>query len=319
MKTTRLYFTTDLHGSQTCFNKLCHAPDIYEVKTVLIGGDLTGKTIILGKKRADGVVLCDYLGQVYELKNENELSILRKNIELSGSYLYCAGEEEYQELQADEAKISALFQQLRLERVSKWMRALSQMCERDADLRVIVTGGNDDDMSVEKVLRETEGVTYSEEEIVEIDQHELVSCGYSNRTPWNCPRDVSEEELHQKIEDSCSHLRNAADAIFNFHCPPNDSQIDTCQKLDATFVPPKPIHESGQPVMFGAGSTAVRQAIEKYQPLLGLHGHIHEAAGSVRIGRTLCINPGSEYQNGTLRGVLVFLRGSKMDYQTTSG
>jgi len=65
---------------------------------------------------------------------------------------------------------------------------------------------------------------------------------------------------------------------------------------------------------------AVREAIEKYKPLLGLHGHIHESRGVVNIGRTLCINPGSEYGEGIIRGAIVDLAKDKvLSYQLTSG
>jgi Icc-related predicted phosphoesterase len=68
------------------------------------------------------------------------------------------------------------------------------------------------------------------------------------------------------------------------------------------------------------GSTAVRAAIEEHQPLLSLHGHIHESGGAVRIGRTLAINAGSEYGEGVLRGVLVTVGGGKvLRYQATTG
>src|ERR1700760_1547096 len=53
------------------------------------------------------------------------------------------------------------------------------------------------------------------------------------------------------------------------------------------------------------GSTAVRKIIEHYQPLLAVHGHIHESGGERRIGDTLCINPGSEANHGILRGYLI--------------
>jgi uncharacterized protein len=55
------------------------------------------------------------------------------------------------------------------------------------------------------------------------------------------------------------------------------------------------------------GSTAIRAAIKRYAPTLGVHGHIHESPGEARIGRTLCVNPGSEAQSGILRGYLVDL------------
>jgi len=73
-------------------------------------------------------------------------------------------------------------------------------------------------------------------------------------------------------------------------------------------------------VMFGAGSRSVRTAIEKTQPLLSLHGHIHESPGAVRIGKTLCINPGSEYGEGVLRGCILNLSAGQIDsYQLTAG
>jgi Icc-related predicted phosphoesterase len=51
----------------------------------------------------------------------------------------------------------------------------------------------------------------------------------------------------------------------------------------------------------------VRHFIERVQPLLTLHGHIHEAPGHVRIGRTLCINAGSEYAEGILKAAIINL------------
>ena len=74
------------------------------------------------------------------------------------------------------------------------------------------------------------------------------------------------------------------------------------------------------PILTSVGSTAVRSAIEKFQPLLGLHGHIHESKGSIKIGRTLCVNPGSEYSEGVLKGVMMNLdeKGVR-SFQFTSG
>jgi Icc-related predicted phosphoesterase len=73
--------------------------------------------------------------------------------------------------------------------------------------------------------------------------------------------------------------------------------------------------------MAPVGSTAVREAIERQRPLLGLHGHVHESAGVEKIGRTVCINPGSDYGDGILRGAIVELdrdRGVR-NWQLTQG
>ena len=63
--------------------------------------------------------------------------------------------------------------------------------------------------------------------------------------------------------------------------------------------------------MASVGSTAVRAAIERYQPMLGLHGHVHESPGTEKLGGTLCINPGSDYGDGVLRGAIVDLEAER--------
>jgi hypothetical protein len=152
------------------------------------------------------------------------------------------------------------------------------------------------------------------------DDHCMISVGYSTPTPWNTPREISDEQLGAYIEEMVKKVPDMNKAIFNFHDPPKDSTLDTCPMLDWTTDPPTPIVKAGQIVMHGAGSASVRQAIEKYQPVLGLHGHIHEAQGVVKIGRTTCVNPGSEYGEGILRGCLVNLVEGKIEgYQMTSG
>jgi Icc-related predicted phosphoesterase len=69
----------------------------------------------------------------------------------------------------------------------------------------------------------------------------------------------------------------------------------------------KIVARGGQVLMKPVGSSAVRAVIERVQPLLALHGHIHESPGHVRIGRTLCINAGSEYAEGILKAAIINL------------
>jgi Icc-related predicted phosphoesterase len=71
--------------------------------------------------------------------------------------------------------------------------------------------------------------------------------------------------------------------------------------------------------MIPVGSTAVREAIEHFQPMLTLHGHVHESAGATRIGRTLCVNPGSDYHTGRISGCLFQLRGPEAKHQFVTG
>jgi hypothetical protein len=51
----------------------------------------------------------------------------------------------------------------------------------------------------------------------------------------------------------------------------------------------------------------VRAAVLKYQPMLSVHGHIHESKGVKKLGRTLAMNPGSSYTDGVLQGAILDL------------
>ena len=127
-----------------------------------------------------------------------------------------------------------------------------------------------------------------------------------------------EEELASRLEKATSGLADPANSLFNFHCPPYDTQIDVAPKLDKELRPV--LTPGGEPEMAHVGSTAVRQMIEKLQPLAGLHGHIHESRGFSKIGKTVCFNPGSEYTTGVLRGLIINLSDKKLDnYVFTEG
>jgi Icc-related predicted phosphoesterase len=65
----------------------------------------------------------------------------------------------------------------------------------------------------------------------------------------------------------------------------------------------------------------VRDAIKQYEPVVGLHGHIHESRGAQRIGSTMCLNPGSDYSADLLRGAIVDFDadGRYIDFLLTAG
>jgi Icc-related predicted phosphoesterase len=98
-------------------------------------------------------------------------------------------------------------------------------------------------------------------------------------------------------------------AIAILHVPPFGSSLDSCPDLDKNL---KIITEGGQVVMKSAGSPAVKAFIEKVQPMLSLHGHIHESPGHVHNGRTLMINAGSEYAEGIMKAAIINLENGKV-------
>jgi len=318
--TTRLFFATDLHGSDLAFRKFLNAANAYKTKILVLGGDITGKFLVPIEKQTTGTYITTFLGRKEIVNSEKDLESLEKKIADSGSYSFRITSDELTKINSDPANISNLFRKQISERLREWLK-LCEEVKAKLGIEIYATGGNDDEYYVDEILQASKSIVNPATEPVQLnDLYEMISCPYGNITPFKCPRDISEDELHMKIEEVVSMVKDFQNAIFNFHVPPINSNLDRCPKLDTNTNPPTPIVEGGEVLMYGAGSLAVRAAIEKYQPLLGLHGHIHECRGITRIGRTLCCNPGSEYSEGIVRGVIVNLDNKKVrSYQLTSG
>lgn len=319
---TRLFFATDVHGSERTFRKFINAGKFYEVDVLVLGGDITGKLLIPILDEGTGSYRATLQGRTEYLRTEEQLQGLLQKIGTLGFYSKIMGEDELQMLQDSSEAVDELFHELAKDRLQSWID-LAEERLTGTGIRCFVTGGNDDDPDVLRVLSEadTESIVNCEGEVVRVDDHHvMVSMGYSTVTPWNTPREATDEELGEMIKEALAPVSDFGRCIFNFHDPPVDSTLDTCAMLDWDTDPPQVISEGGQPVLHGAGSRSVLEAVQKHQPMLGLHGHIHESRGVARIGNTLCINPGSEYGEGVLRGCIVtFADGQIVSHQMTSG
>ncbi len=147
------------------------------------------------------------------------------------------------------------------------------------------------------------------------DHHEMVSTGRSNPTPWDTPREEEEQALRERIEAMIAGVRDVHNTVFNLHAPPFGSGLDEAPELTDDLRPAY----AGRSLV-PVGSRAVRAVVDQYQPLLGLFGHIHEAKGATKLGKTLCINPGSTYEQGMLLGAVIELRRRKVvNYVLTTG
>lgn len=319
---TRLFYATDIHGSERTYRKFINAGKFYDANVLVMGGDITGKLLIPIIREGNGNYRVTLQGTTHHLSTEQEMQSILERIGLLGFYSELMEEDEYAGLQSDPAAVEDLFHQKARQRLESWVN-LAETRLAGTGIKCFVTGGNDDDPQVlEAINREdTQSFFGCENKMVYVDdEHTMVSVGYSTPTPWKTPREISDEELGDMIEKMVAGVPDMSRCIFNFHDPPVDSTLDTCPKLDWDTDPPTPIVQAGQLVMHGAGSKSVRKAIENHQPLLGLHGHIHESMSVARIGRTTIINPGSEYGEGMLRGCLVNISGGKVEgYQMTSG
>jgi Icc-related predicted phosphoesterase len=313
----RLFFATDIHGSESCFKKFVYASKAYKCNIIIMGGDITGKKIIPFVRQPDNSYFCEWLGQHQSLTSNDELERLKTEVRSVGSYPVEMNEKESVELTSDRSKFEAFFDKIMQESVRNWVKYAEDKL-RGTDVRCFIQPGNDDTFSIDEVLSGSDLIVNPEGKVVELgDGFEMVSTGYSNPTPWNCPRDVKEEVLASRIDAMTAKVRDMSRCVFNFHCPPYDSELDVAPQIDEQF---NVIIKRGQMQMASVGSKAVRAAIEAHNPLLGLHGHIHESRGVFNLGRTTCMNPGSEYSEGILRGAIVNLEGTKVkSYQFTSG
>lgn len=307
-KPTRIFFCTDLHGSEVCFRKMLHAPKAYEANVVIMGGDCTGKMIVPIVEYADGTVRSEWNGVEHLLDGEEQITELEKRIRNSGLYPVRLTEAEVERLQADPDLRERTFHDVMLETLARWLD-LAEDRLAGTGVRLIMTPGNDDEVSVDPLIEGSDFVEAGDGKVLVIDDtYELLSVSWSNPTPWDTPRECSEEELEQKIESLASQIENMENAIFNLHPPPYGSGLDLAPEIESEGK-----LRRGGAVMTSVGSTAVADVINRHQPLLSLHGHIHESKAVQRLGRTVAINPGSSYGDGSLQGVIVDLRPGEVE------
>ncbi len=316
--TTTIYYASDIHGSERCFRKFLNAAKFYGADVLIMGGDILGKSIVFLEEVRTGVYITKEHGHDRELSSPEEIETFEKQVSNAGMYPYRCRRGEAEELQAS-GKIDALFERLMSERLDSWTTLADERLA-GSGVRCFMMGGNDDPPEVLSHLKNSRLMQDPEDGngVVLIDDScEMISCGWSNPTPWNTPRECSEEELGRRISQMMEFIKRPESCIMNLHVPPFGTGLDDAPELDEHL---KVQSSLGQTRFKPVGSTAVRSAILQYQPLLGLHGHVHEAHASCKLGRTVCINPGSDFGEGVLHGVLVTLaKGKLKGYQMVSG
>ncbi len=259
----KILYTADLHGNKEYYKKLIAKAKNYEIKSVVIGGDLCPKG---GPTVEDAVKT-----QKEFLKNFfiPELSKIKKEI--------------------------------------------------------FFIMGNDDFKINELILKNNENnnLKYINKKKFNLFNKNIVGYSFVNPTPfrlkdWEKFED-EKKETPQQLHDyeirtvkkekgtikedliNLIKLSNPKKTIYVIHAPPFNTKLD--------------ITTSGAHV----GSKAVREFIEKEQPYLALHGHIHESpqmSGSFidRIGKTTCINVGSSYPENKLNSIVIDIDNLDLKY-----
>lgn len=300
---TRLFYATDIHGSTVCWRKFINGAEFYSADVLILGGDTTGKAIMPIIDEGDRYTY-ERQGKTHTIADEEELEKQQEVFANRGYYWYVFDEEEYRAVteapDADE-RIDEIFQAQMYRRIREWS-AFAEDRLTD-DVPVFVCPGNDDPFDIDEVWKESDAITFGEGEVFDIDHRfSIVSCGWTNPTPWDTDREEPDEELRDRLEAMIDTVPDTDRCIFNFHAPPYGSGLDEAPELDDDLRP-KFGGQTTEPV----GSRAVRDAIEAHQPPLSLHGHVHEARGKTRIGDTWAVNPGSVYSEGSLQGAVIDL------------
>ncbi|HTX09907.1 MAG TPA: hypothetical protein VME22_14905 [Solirubrobacteraceae bacterium] len=310
----RIYFATDVHGSERCFRKFLAAAKIYEADALLLGGDVAGKGLV-PVIAENGTLSATVRGEPVTLP-ASEQERLYAEINQLGFYPVQMEADEIAALEADQDSVERLFREEIVAQIGRWCDLAAERLE--PSVRCIITPGNDDPVEIDAVLREAERIECPEAELCELGPVVLASLGDVTPTPWNTEREYSEEELGNRIAAMMDQIPPGQPSVINFHCPPYGSGLDTAPELDETL---KPVIRGGRPSFVSVGSHAVREAIRHYEPVVGLHGHIHESRGAQKIGKTLCLNPGSDYTADLLRGAVVDIAqdGSYLDFLLTAG
>jgi uncharacterized protein len=308
-KLTRILYGSDFHGSETVFRKFIASGFQYKADVLMVGGDVTGKAMIPVIHQGQGRYEGTWFGKQAVATNPADLEKIKKEISSVGFYPIILEKDEAEELENQPEKMAARFEAEMCQRVCEWM-ALADEKLTAQKMLLYFMAGNDDLASIDTAIAEYKSIRNPDMNHSEIDGgYEVVGLSNANMTPWRCARDVEEDVLEQKLDTLAGMIQHPERTIAMLHVPPFGSGLDTCPELDKNL---KIITQGGQVVMKSAGSTAVKAFIEKVQPMLTLHGHIHESPGHVHIGRTLSINAGSEYAEAILKSAIINLEDGKV-------
>jgi uncharacterized protein len=298
----RLFFATDIHGSELCFKKFLNAGRFYEADAIILGGDITGKAMVPIAREPGGRFRLRFMGAEHVV-DERGLQEIEESIRFNGFYPYVCDASEIAHLQDSPKDMRHAFSSVMRDQAEQWVRLADERLGH-TNVRCFIMPGNDDEAFLPEVLAQSDHIENHDDSIIEIGDYLIAGYGYSNRTPWDTPREKSEEEIERDCKELLSRVPQADHLVFNAHVPPHDSGLDLAPELRPDF---SMVKTGGQPNMVPVGSTAIRRVVEEHQPMLVLSGHIHESRGATIIGESVVINPGSEYNAGRLLGALIDL------------
>ncbi|PLT32684.1 metallophosphoesterase [Bacillus sp. V5-8f] len=309
----KLFYAGDLHGGETAFRKFTNAAGFYGAELMIYGGDFTGKMVVPIVEKG-GIYTCKYYGSKVRVKKASELPDLERNLRDAGFYPLVISEEKLNKLNESDAEY--IIKEKQMDVLKEWIKLADDRFAR-INVPCIMIPGSVDDFYLDDILSSGTHVQNGDGRIIEIGGFEILSVGGGKSSVFNYPREFNEEDLAEKVNRLASQVKNMNKCVFNIHIPPYDTDLDQGTLYDSDL---KPVLDGDSLATGPAGSKAVREAIENYQPLLALHGHVHESRGVTHIGKTVCINAGTDYDQGMLRGALIDISpDGTINYTLTAG
>ena len=302
----RVFFATDIHGSEVCWRKFLNAAAFYKADLVVLGGDVTGK-VMVPIVAHNGYWQVVVRGETIRMETKaGARGGPSSRSATPGSYPAIVSPDELQDLSEEEGAVDRRFSAEMTPSLDRWLDMADGKL-RGGEIPCILNGGNDDIWEIDDIIEASPSVTFGEGKVARprrlppgldgLDQPHAVE---------HIPRGAGGGARGQDRGGRRARCRTWSGRSSTSTRRPTGPAWTRRPRSTTTL---RPMH--GGAVMKPVGSTAVRDAIVSYQPMLSVHGHIHESRGIKKMGRTLAINPGSVYGDGVLQGAVLELNAKK--------
>ena len=202
------------------WKKFISGGKFYEVETLILGGDMTGKAIIPIIAQGNDKYKVILLEQESILEDQEAVNEMSATIQNRGYYPYVTDPDEVNEISTTPGRSDELFLKQVTGTLERWM-AYADDKLAGTGISCYVCPGNDDIFEVDDVIASSKTVQHTEGKVIHLnDNHEMVSSGWSNPTPWDTHREEPDEALESRLEAVISQASNPSTAIFNFHPHP---------------------------------------------------------------------------------------------------
>ena len=188
-----------MHGSDVCWRKFLNAAGFYGVDTLIMGGDLCGKGLT--------PVVRENGGWKLPLAGEERYVSTRGGARGAGRARAAVGplsppDEPRRNSTASRPTRRALdemFETALVEGVRRWMEMADERLENSESIAYVMPG-NDDPWAIDAALADRSRVVACDDKIVRVGEHEMLSLGWANETPWHTDRELDEPALYERIK-----------------------------------------------------------------------------------------------------------------------